>query len=233
MILKIKIEFRFLLEHRLGLIRPNDIYSISKWLIKKNLPKEPVIIDCGAHIGRDSIDLSRVMPRAQIHSFEAAPDVFAKLESNTSKYKNIRCYPIALSNKSGDADFYLSSGNSDGSSSLLEPTGHLENHPNVFFEKNIKVKTLTLDDWALEQNIMFVDLLWLDMQGFELPMLQASKEILKNVKIIHAEVSLKETYKGVETYPVFRKWLESKGFQVIKEALPSGTDMGNVLFIRK
>lgn len=71
------------------------------------------------------------------------------------------------------------------------------------------------------------------MQGFEMNMLKASKNILNTVKLIHTEVSTRETYKGVALYQEFRTFLENRGFVVLLEAIPEGWDMGNVLFIRK
>lgn len=130
-------------------------------------------------------------------------------------------------------DFYVSEGASDASSSLLEPMEHLNDHPTTFFKKKITVPTITLDGWAVENNILKVDMLWLDMQGFELNMLQSSNFILDTVSVIHTEVSTKQTYKGVAQYNEFRSFLESKGFVMKIEAIPSGWDMGNVLFVRK
>jgi len=77
-----------------------------------------------------------------------------------------------------------------------------------------------------------VDMLWLDMQGFELQMLKASEIILNMVSVIHTEVSTRETYKGVPLYDDLRSFLEAKGFSVKIEALPTGWDMGNVLFVK-
>ena len=130
-------------------------------------------------------------------------------------------------------DFYISEGTSDGASSLLEPVSVLLDHPGITFNNKVVVNTSTLDDWALKNNISKVDMLWLDMQGYELNMLKESKVILSTVTVIHTEVSTKETYKGVATYSVYRNFLEENGFKVILEAIPKGWDMGNVLFVRE
>jgi hypothetical protein len=127
---------------------------------------------------------------------------------------------------------YVSSGSSDASSSLLKPTGHKEDHPDVYFENHIEVSTLTLDDWAETNNIPKVDFLWLDMQGFEYQMMQASATILPMVRLIHTEVSLREAYGQSLIYADFKKRLESRGFSVVAEAIPEGTDMGNALFVK-
>ncbi len=231
-LLKLRIEKRFLLEQKWGIKKPADPFSISKSILKKYLPKSPVIIDCGAHIGADSIELAKIFPKGKIHSFEPVPSVYKQLRSNSKNQSNIFCYKVALSNTNGIARMFVSNGSSDASSSLLAPTAHLTDHPDVYFDYNIEVQTQTLDTWATKNNIEKVDFLWLDMQGFELRMLQASNRILSTVKAIHTEVSTRETYENAVLYNDFRKWLEVQGFKVIAEAIPEGTDMGNVLFVR-
>lgn len=229
---KIKRELKFHFVHRLAWLKPDDEFTISKGLFRKYLPNAPIIIDCGSHIGTDSIELSKVFPNAQIHSFEAVPAIYQQLKQNVSRYKNINCYQLALADQDGRASMFVSSVGSDGSSSLLKPETHLQDHPNVLFEETINVPTRRLDTWAEENHFQNIDLLWLDMQGFEYQMLIASPKILATVKVIHTEISLKETYEGVINYKQFKQWLEEQGFKMVKEAIPKGTDMGNVLFVR-
>ena len=208
-----------------------DNVFISKELIKKYLPSNPVIIDCGAHIGTDSIELSEIVG-STIFALEAVDEVYHRLKENTKSKNNIKCFNLALSNYDGEADFYLSSGGSDGSSSLLKPKTHLSDHPEVLFDEVVKVKCLKLDTWARNNNISRVDMLWLDMQGFEQSMLAASEKILPTVSVIHTEVSMRETYEGVKTFEEFKSFLNGKGFKLIAKAIPTGYDMGNALFIR-
>ena len=206
--------------------------KISKSVIKKYLPNNPVIIDCGAHDGADTIVLAGLKQNATVHAFEPIDEIFKRLQSRPNPQHNIKCYQLALADKDGTMDFFVSEGGSDGSSSLLEPGDHLNDHPDVHFKKKIVVKTRKLDTWANENGISKIDLLWLDMQGFEINMLKESTHILNTVSVIHTEVSMRETYKGVAQYSVYRAFLESKGFKVVIEAIPDGWDMGNVLFVR-
>lgn len=207
-------------------------FNISKRYIARLLPSDPVIIDCGAHIGDDSLKLAQI-PHSTVYAFEAVPEIYQRLVQRTSKRNNIKCLPLALSHYSGEAEFYVSSGGSDGSSSLLKPKQHIKDHPDVHFSSVIKVRCLTLDDWADKEGIQKVDMLWLDMQGAEQIMLEQSKKILETVKVIHSEISTRETYEGVKPYAEFRSFLEGKGFKVLLEAIPAGADMGNVLFQRQ
>jgi FkbM family methyltransferase len=226
-------EKRFYFEQKFGWVKPADIYDIPKHILRPHMPKNAIMIDCGAHYGSDSIELARIFPDATVHAFEPVPFIFDSMRRNTSKYRNIKSHKLALGPSSGSSIMYVSSGTSDASSSLLPPKTHIDDHPDVYFKEEIKVETLTLDDWAAKNNISRIDFLWLDMQGIELETLQASPRILSTVTMIHTEVSTKETYENVKLYQEVRSWLEGQGFEVISEAIPAGTDMGNALFLKK
>jgi FkbM family methyltransferase len=231
-LLKLKIESKFLFEQKWGIKEPSDPFSIPKYLSKKYLPRNPIIVDCGAYDGADTIELVKIL-NAQAHAFEAVPEIFERLKKKTAAFPNIRCYNLALSNKNGVQTFYISEGASDASSSLLEPKDHLIDHPSTRFNKRIQVEALTLDEWANRNKISKVDMLWLDMQGFEYQVLRASPNIFSKVSVIHAEISMRETYSDVLLYREFMDWMSENSFEVVKEAIPQDADMGNVLFVRK
>ncbi|MFI5156557.1 MAG: FkbM family methyltransferase [Chitinophagales bacterium] len=230
--IKLRSEKRFFLEQKWGWVKGGG-EDIPKYLLKKYLPSNPVIIDCGAHVGSDAVDLARIFPAANIHCFEPVTEIFQSLQHNTRKYRQIHCHKIALSGEDGKSAMFVSSGHSDGSSSINKPKDHLIDHPGVYFDKKEEVETNSLDNWAVRNKISVVDFLWLDMQGHEFSMLSASSSILPTVKLIHSEVSIKEVYEDSKLYPDYKSWLESKGFGVLIEAIPPGADMGNVLFLRK
>lgn len=229
---KFNVERHFLLEQKWGLKKPADRASLSKSILKKYLPKNPVIVDCGAHVGSDAIELARIFPQAAIHCFEPVPSIYRALCNNVKRYKSIHTYNVALSSSTGKATMYVSSGASDASSSLQKPKEHLDDHPDVSFDETSEVITLTLDEWARQHSIPKIDFLWLDMQGHELEMLKASTVILPIVTAIYTEVSMKESYENTSVYPSFKEWMEQKGFRAEIEILPSGSDMGNVLFLK-
>lgn len=231
LILKLKIEWTFLRKRFDTTVVRNE--SINKNYIRRFLPANPFVIDAGAHVGGDSIEMCRLFPGSTVYAFEPVPAIYQLLKYNTRKFKRIHCHTTALSNRNGEQVLHVSSGASDGSSSFLQPKEHLADHPDVFFKEDITVQTMTLDDWAAKHGIVQVDLLWLDMQGFELEVLKASSVILPKVSVIHMEVSTRATYEGVPLYHELRSWMEAQGFQVVAEAIPQGWDMGNVLFVRK
>lgn len=228
---RIRIEYQFRVEQQFGLCDPGH-EVIPKHKLTQYIPETAVIVDAGAHIGSDSVELSRLFPKATIYSFEPIPSLFTQLCRNTRKYRRIHCIESALSGESGTSDIYVSSGGSDASSSLRRPLEHLNDHPDIYFETKISVKTKTLDDWASEAGIVSVDFLWLDLQGQELEVLKSSPAILRTVKAIHSEVCTREMYAGSPLYGELREFLEERGFRVAIEAIEPGADAGNVLFVR-
>jgi 2-O-methyltransferase len=211
-------------------IEDYQAFERSKAYIRQFLPEKAVIVEAGAHIGTDTVDMATQWPDVTIHAFEPLPAMYKILIENTRRFPNIICYPFALSQANGTATFHVSTGASDASSSLLAPKEHLKSFPTVSFEKKIKVQTITLDTWAKQNKIKKIDFMWLDMQGMESKVLKASKAVLPTVKLIYTEVSLKELYAGVDVYPAFKVWMFSQGFYPKLERL-DGKDCGDVLFM--
>ena len=205
--------------------------TIPKQWFRPFLPADPVIVEAGAHNGVDTVELSRLWPDGHVHAFEPVPDLYARLTARARKRPNITCYPLALGDRDGPAEMFVSSGTSDGSSSLLRPTGHLVHHPTVTFSRSIRVQMTTLDTWAEAHGVDHVDLMWLDMQGAEMRMLQAAPRLLATTRLVHMEVSLVELYADTPLYSEVRDWMEAHGLRVVAEAL-AWSDGGNVLFAR-
>ena len=207
--------------------------TISKKKIAKYLPNNPVIFEAGAFNGEDSLALSKQFPKGHIHAFEPIPEVFNELKKRVRGQKNVSIYPIALGATNGMTTMYLSGASHQqrSSSSLLKPKEHLNVHQHIPFKQTLKVPIKTIDAWALQNGVPYIDFMWLDMQGNELVALKAAPKILSTVKVIYTEVSLIETYEGVPLYEEYKNWLISQGFEVKIEAL-AWKDMGNVLFVR-
>jgi FkbM family methyltransferase len=192
----------------------------------------PIIVEAGAYNGLDTVEMAHRWPGAIIHAFEPMPSAFNALNLNCVNLPNVRLYPFALSDKPGIQTLYISSGASDGSSSLLPPGSAMDvYHPDINFSQAIDVWSTTLDSWAAYENLSHIDFLWLDLQGVEPVVLQASPNIFKTVNIVFTEVNLAPTYEGAILYPEFKAWMESQGFITVREDIP-WVDGGNVLFVK-
>ncbi len=195
------------------------------------LNDHPIIIEAGAHIGRDTLKMSTQWPHATIHAFEPVPTLFEQLVHNTQNYPNVICYPYALGAENCTATMHVSSGRSTATSSLLEPEEYAQEFPDTLFNPQT-VNVITLDSWAQQHQIAHVDFMWLDMQGGELAALKAAKTLLATLSVLHIEIALSYRYKNNPLLDEVTTWLAFYGFEPLFTTLIKST-WGNTVFIKK
>ena len=198
-------------------------------LLKKLLPENPIILEAGAHIGKDTKWMSETWPKGTLHAFEPFQQFYNQLIKVAETHSNIKCYPFALSLQEGSANFYVAG----GASSLLKPTDAFNN---AYFKADLKnpstVTCIKLDNWANQYNITKIDFMWLDMEGNELNALKAGTETLKKTHLIYIEVNLQNFWHECVQYTEMKQWLENKGFKEIwKDIAPNWH--GNILFLNQ
>ncbi len=160
------------------------------------------------------------------------PESFNVLQEKTESLANILCFPLALSHKNGPAEFWVCHGNV-GASSLYQPdifNNHIENHGWNLSEEPVQVSCITLDEWAQQNNVSHIDFMWLDMEGAELAMLAASKEIFKTVRAIWMEVSTVHLREDVPLYPEIKSFMLGKGFE--EKIVINKHQQKDILFVR-
>lgn len=161
----------------------------------KKLKKEPkVILDGGANVGFVSFQFFKKFKHSKIYSFEPNPSVFQKLETNLKKEANfIFPFNLGISDKKGELEFYKNS--NTGTSSFLEPNDFHSSHLARKYTK-INVPVISIGEFCSENNITSIDILKLDIEGFELKALQGCEKMLITEKIdfVFAEVNLIPTY---------------------------------------
>ncbi|MBA2307008.1 FkbM family methyltransferase [Candidatus Dependentiae bacterium] len=203
--------------------------EITKDLIKTFLPPNPVIVEAGAHKGRDTIKMAKTWPQGTIHSFEPVPELFVQLSQATALYPHITCYPYALSTNESEATLYVSSGASTAASSLLEPHTYRTERPEVHFT-SIKVSTTTLDAWSHLYRVPHVDFLWLDMQGNELAALEGGQNLILDVSALVIEANLTERFRGAPSYDDILLWAHHHSFKPVLQDIPKHNKV-NILLV--
>ena len=137
-------------------------------LLQKILFPGAVVVDAGANIGIYSEFLSRcVGPNGVVHSFEPSPDNFTRLRCATRKLANVCPCQAAVGERSGETMLYVSDNlNVDHRAYVTEGNPR----------RALEVGMVALDDYFKPGER--VDLLKLDVQGYELHALQGAKRIL-------------------------------------------------------
>jgi len=213
--------------------------------------KKLVIFDVGCFRGVFTKNILKLIGKKKFKFF------LFDINKNTKEYisnlllsKNISYNEIALSNKNGTAKYnYNSFFESSGSS--LSPLYRddtkwvssrkfilkiLQQNTNDYME--YKVPTLTLDTFVKRKKIKSIDILKVDIDGFEYEFLQGAKNTIKKnkVKVILIEVNdKKKNYIKKEKKII--NFLKRKNFTLLKKhinisvALFSGLKSGDYLFI--
>jgi hypothetical protein len=141
------------------------------------------IFEVGARYGDETLQLSEIFNNAQIYSFECNPNTINICKQKLDNKKNIVFIPYGLGDKNEKLPFYsYMLDNNDGCSSLLKRIDFTASQKETGI---INIKKLS--EFVSENQINNIDLLCMDVQGYELNILKGSGEFIKNIKFVIME----------------------------------------------
>ena len=161
----------------------------NKYLKKKLINVQDLtIFDVGANLGSFSKNVLRMFPDANIdiHFFEPNKSLVTKLKNTFSQSK---VNEFAISDKNEQTKLYIS--NISSQSSLIKN--------NSFIGKDVEeqnIESVRLDSYMLKERIEYINLLKIDIEGYELNALKSLGNYLENNKIdiIKIEISFNNKY---------------------------------------
>jgi FkbM family methyltransferase len=150
--------------------------------LEKLLKPESVFFDVGANIGQFIAISSKYIPQNQIYAFEPNPLVFKRL---TRLFKRVHVHRVALSNSNGNATLNIPS----ESGKSLDTRGSLLEFGHQVTGMTFKVPTKTIDTFIAENRVSRIDLIKIDVEGFEKAVLEGAVNALEKYKpVIIAEI---------------------------------------------
>lgn len=146
--------------------------------------RSATFIDVGANYGFYSLLGALWNPKLRVVAFEPVPQIYEGLRQNVALNRlddRIVCENLALSDRSGNATFFLPGGEGKGAEGKdLDSAGTLvadgwqarKNSP------RIQVQTVRFDDYE-KRRPMQVDLVKIDVEDFEADVLAGMQEVIK------------------------------------------------------
>jgi FkbM family methyltransferase len=200
-------------------------YTIINNLISSfSSAESPILFDVGAHRGETINTMLAHFEKPIIHAFEPDPSNYAVLKSQFSDMKNVVIVNKGIGATSEERVFYcnkLSHTNSflkvnDTSTDhiKLQNLNEAEKKDAFLHEYNheIPVHTISVDDYCQQNNILHIDLLKIDTQGFEIECLKGAARLLSACKVIKCELVLFDYYEKSNSFFEVETILKEYGF---------------------
>jgi len=172
--------------------------------IQKHFKQDGVFVDVGANIGLMSLFVSRYFPLANIHAFEAHPETAVILRENLSLNSfsnNITVHSVALGSERSTVSISADLDANRGGASIVNEG-----------QQPISVECFTMDEVLAESK---VDLIKIDVEGYELHVLQGAKKIIESQHpVLIIEIS--QDRDGTDQTKAIWNFVQEMGFVVFK-----------------
>jgi len=137
-----------------------------------------VVLDVGANVGAASVYFALQYPTARIFALEPGPDALELLKNNAASFANIQVLPLGLYDRDCQRPLYMSKEdavtNSIGASYLNS-------------KHAVPIELRDALGFCRERGIEAIDILKVDTEGCELPILRSLAGMLARIKVIYLE----------------------------------------------
>jgi FkbM family methyltransferase len=149
-------------------------------VMKKYLKKGDIFIDVGANVGYISAyAMGLIGKTGQVHAFEPVPQYFERLKNVQESNPDYRLYinRVALGDHEGTSTIAVTNVNNIGWNTMV---------PGFMSEQTIKeeieIPVTTLDSYLSSLGIDRVQLVKIDVEGFEFPVIKGFQKYLQTAK---------------------------------------------------
>jgi len=176
--------------------------------------KSPVIFDIGANVGLLTKSYRNKYPTAIIHAFEPHPEAFKSLCERFANDPLVITNNCGVADKSGVLQFNIA--NQSESSSFVSFSNDSPYVKGIGLNTldTINVSVTSIDNYCKEKNILHIDFMKLDVQGYESKVLQGAEIMLSNKSIytIQTEIVLRNFYETSSSFYEIEACLVPYGF---------------------
>jgi FkbM family methyltransferase len=172
-----------------------------------------LVIDIGANSGQFGVILREIGYTGKIVSFEPIPAVYKLLLQTAEKSSNWETHNYAIGNQDGTLNINVSQ-NTYSSSILPMLHSHLEVAPESKYIKQESVQIRKLSSVLSVQDLKKYSsvLLKIDVQGYEMPVIEGAITLLPIIKMVQTELSFVPLYQHAPLYSEVMDKMRELGF---------------------
>lgn len=161
------------------------------WIHRLQLPRVNQVVDVGANHADFSLAASTLYPNAKVLLVEPLPTLQSELQRRCARRsERWKLEPSALGGESGSATLYVDP-QSDAIGSLAAfSEEYLKANPEARPRQTFTCMVRTLDDVCASHGIGTIDLLKIDVEGFEFEALRGGMKMLRSTRAVVIELSL-------------------------------------------
>ena len=185
-----------------------------------------IVFDVGANKGQSVKFFKNIYPQARVYAFEPSKKIFKELNSflESKQINDVFVFQIGLGDVSKTIDFYESV-LSETSSFVMpnENSNYLKNKNRILFQKNsnafkiISTRITTVDQFVAENRIGHIDILKIDVEGFEYEVIKGACGALVQNKIKIVQFERHADDMREDNFATIHELLVSLGFSIIKQ----------------
>lgn len=221
-----------------------EAFSPQKFFQSLVTQSAPIILDVGAHRGESVRFFKEIFPECKIYSFEPDPDNFEELEKCCVEINAAFGGAVALNQAVGDQSGQVQFFKQDIShlGSLLPINKRSEDslgYAEKALNQSIAVQAITLDQFSIENQLKHIDLLKIDVQGFETAVLNGAKKVLQQTSCCTVEVSFYDFYENSSSLLLVEQAMQNAGMilwdisKVSKNPKNLRTDWAELVYVRR
>ena len=209
-------------------------YDVARLYTFEGRATPQMVVDVGANVGDVALHLRRWFPHATIHAIEPISATFRTLQARVRNDPAIKCHQLALGAAPERREIVLRE-NSELNTLVSDPSIA---HATSGARETIAIDTL--DAFCAREHITSIDLLKLDVQGFEEAVLAGAQTMLPRTRFLYAEAGFRPENRDIATFDRVFDALYPRGFFVCGFYDPLRHDdckllmaFCNVLFLNK
>ena len=166
-----------------------EILQGQTYPVVKGINEIQVVLDIGANIGASALYFSFMYPEAEIFAFEPAKAPYQLLQKNARLDSRIHAHNFGMF--SVDRELQLYTGAIDCVTASIGKSAE-----NTTESETIKLRSVR--DWLDANSVTTIDLLKIDTEGCELPILEGVSDFIPSIKLLHLEYHSEDDRKEID-----------------------------------